>query len=106
MSGYPGFSPTGHGRLSGTSPSERLHGGGHYEYDYNPYAPPTTHTMNQANMCRAKFHTLGPTFSDEEDGDDSEFIRERMRALGLSDEDVYGQASHLKVPQSNGSTDP
>lgn len=28
-------------------------------------------------------HTLGPTFSDEEDGDDSTFIASKMAALGL-----------------------
>jgi hypothetical protein len=33
-------------------------------------------------------HTLGPTFSEEEDGDDSEFIAEKMAKLGLG---KYGQ---------------
>lgn len=33
-------------------------------------------------------HTLGPTFSEEEDGDDSEFIAEKMANLGLG---KYGQ---------------
>jgi hypothetical protein len=28
-------------------------------------------------------HTLGPTFSEEEDGDDSQFIAEKMAHLGL-----------------------
>lgn len=28
-------------------------------------------------------HTLGPTFSEEEDGDDSQFIAEKMAVLGL-----------------------
>jgi hypothetical protein len=28
-------------------------------------------------------HTLGPTFSEEEDGDDTQFIAEQMRNLGI-----------------------
>ncbi|KAL7420782.1 hypothetical protein Q5752_004734 [Cryptotrichosporon argae] len=44
---------------------------------YVPYAP-------------AGFqHTLGPTFSDEEDGDDTTFIAERIRALGIDPHAVY-----------------
>lgn len=70
-------------------PVDRMMGGGGSTM-YNPYAPPNLHDMRQANMARARVHTLGPTFSDEEDGDDTEFIQERMRALGLTDRDIYG----------------
>lgn len=32
---------------------------------------------------RAAEHTLGPTFSDEEDGDDTAYIASKMAVLGL-----------------------
>ena len=85
----------GHVNPTGDSPNgANYHAAlGQFHAGYNPYAPPMAYNMIQANMSRARYHTLGPTFSDEEDGDDSDFIRERMRALGLSDKDVYGNVS-------------
>lgn len=89
--GYP--SSLGNGEPPARpNPIDRMLSGG-IGAAYNPYAPPNMHDMRQANMARARVHTLGPTFSDEEDGDDTEFIQSRMRALGLSDRDVYGNVS-------------
>jgi hypothetical protein len=42
-------------------------------------------------------HTLGPTFSEEEDGDDSQFIAEKMAHLGL---DKLGVPRGIRRPVS------
>ena len=92
---YPkGYQGPGDGPPGGSNGYAAI---GHFHANYNPYAPPAAYNMNQANLSRAKWHTLGPTSSYEEDGDDSEFIKERMKALGLSDKDVYGNESCLPL---------
>ncbi|KAK8858763.1 hypothetical protein IAR55_002992 [Kwoniella newhampshirensis] len=49
-------------------------------------------------------HTLGPTFSEEEDGDDSAFIAAKMAALGLDPNGVpYNQGGFAAMTDSNSS---
>jgi hypothetical protein len=45
-------------------------------------------------------HTLGPTFSDEEDGDDSNFIASKMAALGLDPNGLPYSSSGFASPVS------
>ncbi|GFZ45012.1 hypothetical protein JCM24511_02738 [Saitozyma sp. JCM 24511] len=54
-----------------------------------PPPPPPRHLVDRQG--RYGQHTLGPTFSEEEDGDDSEFIAGKMAMLGLDPRgDGYG----------------
>lgn len=47
-------------------------------------------------------HTLGPTFSEEEDGDDSAFIAAKMAALGLDPNGVpYNQNGYSAVSNAS-----
>lgn len=61
-----------------------------------PPPPPPLHASPSNGNLHVAFknsgsHTLGPTFSDEEDGDDSDFIAAKMAALGI---DRGGRRSH------------
>ena len=48
-----------------------------------PFARSTAATSHASPRYRGLEHTLGPTFSEEEDGDDSAFIASKMAVLGL-----------------------
>lgn len=61
-----------------------------------PPPPPLHASPSNPNLCvsftsGSGSHTLGPTFSDEEDGDDTDFIAAKMAALGI---DRGGRRSH------------
>ncbi|BEJ17297.1 hypothetical protein CspHIS471_0606980 [Cutaneotrichosporon sp. HIS471] len=70
-----------------------------------PPPPPIHMSSSQPHIRSERYagvdHTLGPIFSDEEDGDDSDYIAAKMTSLGLDSNRTNGAARYSNARQDH-----